>query len=91
MSNHVRRLGDRGLVAKQRSDTDLRQWLITLTDAGRRELETTERILNQNIAPALAAMEHSDREALHQGLESIQRLIVLLKAEHDIKPGSTEQ
>nr|WP_275588428.1 MarR family transcriptional regulator [Microlunatus panaciterrae] len=75
ISNHVQRLETLGLVARKHSDTDARVWLITVTDRGLQELTAMRDQIGANIAPLLAELSESDRQAIRDGLDAIRRLL----------------
>lgn len=74
-------LEELGLLSRVRSETDQRSYTIYLTLAGIRQAEIVEDFFNARIAQLFAKLNDSDRQALEGALETMGRLIPVLKGE----------
>src|SRR3954452_15298932 len=74
MTRTVNCLADLGLVAKDPHATDGRQVVVTLTDAGRAEVEETRRRRNTWLGAQLEAMTVEERQLLTDATELLRRI-----------------
>lgn len=74
-------LANLGLLSRVRSETDLRSYSIYLTLAGIRQAEIVEDFFNARIASLFSRLDDQDRGALVGALETLGRLIPVLKGE----------
>lgn len=77
ISNHIQRLEGIGLVARQRSTTDARVWLVSLTEAGHGELDSMGQRVGENIEPYLAKLSAEECQQMRDGLNAINKLLAL--------------
>ena len=74
MTRTVNCLADLDLVAKAPHPTDGRQVVVTLTDAGKAEVEETRRRRNTWLAAQLEAMTPDERQVLTDAAELLRRI-----------------
>jgi DNA-binding MarR family transcriptional regulator len=75
----IDRLEERGLVARQRSDTDRRQVHVILTDAGRTLQDQAPTALQTRFLDNFSRLRDWEKLAI---LSSLQRIADLMEAEH---------
>jgi DNA-binding MarR family transcriptional regulator len=72
MSNTISKLVEAGWVARQRSATDRRVVMLTLTAAGQQLVENIGQHLVNNVAEQISDIPDNDLETLHDGLTILQ-------------------
>ena len=72
MSNTISKLVEAGWVARQRSETDRRVVMLTLTPTGQQLVENIGQHLVNNVAEQLSDIPSSDLETLREGLAILQ-------------------
>lgn len=75
ISNHVQRLEGLGLIARTRSNSDARVWLISVTESGLHELASMGNRVGENIEPYLAKLTDDECRQMREGLEVIKKLL----------------
>lgn len=79
VTSMVDRLAERGLVARQRGDTDRRQVRVILTAAGRTLQDQAPTALQTRFLDNFSALREWEKLAI---LSSLQRIADLMEAEH---------
>ncbi|MEO3858602.1 MarR family transcriptional regulator [Acrocarpospora sp. B8E8] len=74
MTEIVGRLAKAGLVRKHNGTEDLRQVLVSITDAGRDALAGSQRLRNEWLAIRVAALPEDERVALAAALPALWKL-----------------
>ena len=74
MTRTVARLVEMGLVARGEHPTDRRQVLVTITEAGERELRETRRRREAWLSQRLAALTPAERAVLAEASEILRRI-----------------
>jgi DNA-binding MarR family transcriptional regulator len=72
MSNTISKLVEAGWVSRQRSATDRRVVMLTLTAAGQQLVENIGQHLVNNVAEQISDIPDNDLETLHDGLTILQ-------------------
>lgn len=75
ISNHVQRLEGLGLIARTRSNSDARVWLISVTESGLRELGSMGNRVGENIEPYLSKLTEDECRQMREGLDVIKKLL----------------
>lgn len=75
LSRILQRLQKRGLVARQSSPDDRRQYLLRLTDAGREAFAELNAASHAQIERMLAGLSGTDQDRLVHALETLERLL----------------
>ena len=85
MTGILDRLEQAGLVHRQRSQTDRRRWIITLTDAGTHLLQATQRENHEHLKRALADFSLDDLAQFERLLGRLSNALqVPLPKEEDV-------
>lgn len=71
LADIVRRLVERGLLARQRTRRDARTYAVTITEEGRQVLAASEPIAHKTNERLLAGLTNGEREALVSALTRI--------------------
>jgi len=74
MTRTVARLVEAGLVARSEHPTDRRQVLVTITEAGEREVRETRRRRDAWLAQRLAALTPEERATLAEATEILRKI-----------------
>jgi DNA-binding MarR family transcriptional regulator/GNAT superfamily N-acetyltransferase len=88
MSRLLRGLESEGLVRTSRSGKDARVRHLRLTAAGRRELETLNRLSDQEAASILEPLDEKERNALTGAMETVERLLTAGSVAVDVEDPS---
>lgn len=88
VSGLVQQLLEAGLASRQTDPTDRRAALVTLTEAGRKQLAGWQQAHEQRIDHALDQLDPIDREAILAALPGLNRLAAHLA---DVNVASTDQ
>ncbi len=84
MSEILRRLTDRGVLARMPDDRDRRRILVWLTDEGRAALEQARSVLSvELLQSAMQQLPAADRDALLKGLQSLLQTNPQPKKDHE--------
>ena len=75
-SEHVQALVGRGLVERVADPSDRRQFLLTLTDEGLRQLTQVREHVAERFTPRIERLSADEAEALYEGLQALRRLLV---------------
>lgn len=75
LSRVLRRLQQRGLIGRRRSDTDARQVALSLTEGGRAAFSELDAASRHQIEAMLHGLSPEDRDALIQAMETIESIL----------------
>ena len=75
LSRIVQKFDTGGLITRQASPSDRRQYQLGLTAKGRQAFAKLDRGSNHEVAEMLAALSHSDRQRLMGAMAAIERLL----------------
>ncbi len=75
-SEHVQSLVTRGLVTRTPNPNDRRQQLLSLTAAGRRQLEQVREHITEQITPLIGQLAPDDAASLHRGLLALRSTLL---------------
>lgn len=87
MTALVDRLEAAGLARRSADPADARAVLVSLTDAGREQLDVAGDAMAEVLAVALAALEPADRDVLADGLTVLHRVIEGVRSSIDDRDG----
>lgn len=73
----LERLGKRGLVIRQRSEHDKRRIMVSITDAGRRILETRPPLMQEAFVEKFSSLQEWEQTMI---LSALQRLVSIMDA-----------
>jgi DNA-binding MarR family transcriptional regulator/GNAT superfamily N-acetyltransferase len=92
MSRLLRSLGSEGLIKVRRSREDARVRFLSLTAAGRRELERLNRLSDEKASSILEPLSERQRTTLTEAMEAVERLLtaglVSIEVEDPASPAS---
>lgn len=75
ITNHIKRLEELGYVERHSDPRDARVSLISVTSQGRAQLSAIRHELGSFLAPRLATLSDSEREAIRTAITALNRLV----------------
>lgn len=76
LSRILRGFKKAGLIRAERSDTDARETLLSLTSRGRKAIATLDRLSNEDVTARLRSVAEADQQRLVAAMDSIESVLL---------------